>query len=106
MNIITGKDIQDLYIDTEHGIFTPLYTYESYDPETDTYQGFEIKKTARDVYDEWLENKDKPQIKEPTDIELLQKENENLKGQISELKEIIESHTELINQMSAMYIKN
>ena len=69
MELITSKDVESMHLETEHGIFTPLYTYESYDPKTETYQGFEITKTAEEVYKEWLENKDKPQLPQPTPLE-------------------------------------
>ena len=60
IEVITNKDIENMYLETEHGTFTPMYIYETYDMETETYQGFEITKTAEEVYNEWLENKDKP----------------------------------------------
>lgn len=69
MELVTIKDVESMYLETEHGIFTPLYTYENYEPETETYQGFEITKTAEEVYKEWLENKDKPQLPQPTPLE-------------------------------------
>lgn len=64
------------YLETEHGTFTPLYTYESYSQETNTYINLVITKTAQEVYNEWLANKDKPP--KPTEEELL-------KAKISEL---------------------
>lgn len=80
--IITIKDIESMFLETEHGIFTPLYEYETFDIETETYQGFKVVKTAEEVYKEWLENKDKPVVQEPTEIEALQKENKILKTQV------------------------
>lgn len=100
MELITNKDIQKMYLETEHGIFTPLYTYESYDPETETYQGFEITKAAEEVYKEWLENKDKPVVQEPTEIELLQQENKLLKAQVEALSLTADFHEELIAEMA------
>ncbi len=53
---------------------TPLFIHERYDQETETYINLEIKKTADEVYQEWLENKNNPPKKEPTETELLQKQ--------------------------------
>lgn len=71
IEIITGKDVQDMYFVTEHGTFTPIYEYEHYDQETDSYVGFNVIKTAEEVYNEWLDNKDRPPIVEPDKMEVL-----------------------------------
>ena len=56
---MTISELKKMDIITSHGIFSPIYTCESYDIETETYKGFEIIKTAEEFYQEWLENKDK-----------------------------------------------
>lgn len=100
MELITLKDVENMYLETEHGLFTPLYTYEKYDIETETYQGFNITKSAEEVYNEWLENKDKPVIQQPTEVEVLQQENKLLKAQVQALNDTTEFHEELIAEMA------
>ena len=78
IEIITGQDVRDMYLETEHGTFTPIYEYEHYDQETDSYTGFKVIKTAEEVYNEWSDNKDRPPIVEPDKMEVLQKENKQL----------------------------
>lgn len=56
---MTEEELQKMNLETEHGIFTPMYSYESYDNETNSYVGFVLIKTAKEKYEEWLENKDK-----------------------------------------------
>lgn len=67
---MTEQQLKELYIQTEHGTFTPIYTYEDFilNEETEEYEyiGLEIIKTAQDVYEEWLESKDKPIVEEKT----------------------------------------
>lgn len=84
IEIITKQDLLGMNKQTEYGIFTPLYEYKSYNQKTETYQGFKIIKTAQQVYDEWLVNKDRPQ--EPNKMEVLEKQvkeltQENIKCQ-------------------------
>lgn len=69
IEIITSQDVRNLYIDTEHGKFTPLYEYDDYNADTDTYTNFRVIKTAEEVYQEWLETKDLPP--QPTEMEVL-----------------------------------
>lgn len=102
IEIITGKDLKSMYLETEHGLFTPIYTYESYDSETDTYQGFKSTASAEEVYNEWLVNKDKPVVEVPTDMEVLQEENKLLKAQVQALNSTIDFHEELIAEMATM----
>lgn len=79
IEIITGQDVRDMYLETEHGTFTPIYEYEHYDQETDSYTGFKVIKTAEEVYSEWLDNKDRPPIVEPSKMEVLQRQIDELK---------------------------
>lgn len=62
-------------IDTEHGRFTARYNYENYDEEI----GLVMIKTAEEVYQEWLENKDKLPITELDKMEVLQRQIDELK---------------------------
>ncbi len=71
IEIITGKDVQDMYLETEYGTFTPIYEYEHYDQETDSYTGFKVIKTAEEVYNEWLFNKEHPSPPTPNEMEVL-----------------------------------
>lgn len=70
IEIITGKDVQDMYLETEYGTFTPIYEYEHYDQETDSYTGFKVIKTAEEVYNEWLFNKEHPSPPTPNEMEV------------------------------------
>lgn len=83
---MTEQQLKDLYIETEHGTFTPIYTYEDFifNEETEEYEyvGLVTEKTAQEVYNEWLENKDKPIVEQLTledKINIL--EEENIKSQ-------------------------
>lgn len=73
--------LENLNIETNEGIFTPVYVYEEIKPiyENDEvvdyeYIGFEMKMTAEENYNEWLKNKDKPPVSEPTEIDQLRAE--------------------------------
>ena len=70
---MTFKELKELNISNEHGVFTPLYTYEDleYDDEIEDYVyiGFTVNKTAQEVYQKWLEQKDLPP--QPSKIEIL-----------------------------------
>lgn len=79
---MTERELKNLYLETEHGTFTPIYEYEHYDQETDSYTGFKVVKTAEEVYNEWLNNKDKPPIVEPDKLEVLEVENRLLKARV------------------------
>lgn len=75
---MTENQLKELYLDTEHGTFTPNYAYDDFilNEETEEYEyiGLVIHKSAQEVYDEWLENKDKP-VEPPVDqMEILQSE--------------------------------
>lgn len=72
---MTHKELVDMYLITEDGIFPPIYEYDEFITERDQvtgviidefYTGFRIIKTAKSVYDEWLSNKDIPVV--PDDI--------------------------------------
>lgn len=76
---ITKQELEAMT--NEHG-FTPNYDYENYivvkDDETgeiveEYYINLTIHKTADEVYQEWLENKDKPVTPEPDKLEELEK---------------------------------
>ena len=69
-----------MYIGKEGMIFTPRYTFTSYDPETGVYEGLEIQATAEQVYQEWKNRKQIDICPEPKPktLEELTKENEQL----------------------------
>ena len=67
---ISRKDLRELYyLKTEHGYFEPEFIYDRYEIDSKTcvgyYINFSIVKTAQEVYDEWVKNKENPQ---PTQI--------------------------------------
>jgi hypothetical protein len=59
---MTKKELKELNLQTDHGIFSPTYTYENHfiDEETgeEIYEGIVIVETAEEVYQNWL-NQDK-----------------------------------------------
>lgn len=90
------------FIDTEHGRFSARYDYENYDEEI----GLIMIKTAEEVYQEWLANRDKP-IEEPSKMEVLEEEvsglrqeNKLLKAQVEALSQTSDFHEELIVEMA------
>lgn len=90
---MTEKQLKQHYLDTQHGIFTPIYTYEDFifneEKEEYEYIGLVITKTAKEVYDEWLVNKDKPIIEEPTSedkISILEEELKMAQAYIADLE--------------------
>lgn len=97
---MTVSELKKLDIVTEHGIFTPMYTFDDYDIETDEYINLEIIKTAEEVYQEWLYNNENPPVEEPTEMEVLQQENKLLKAQVDALNATTDFHEELIAEMA------
>ena len=71
IEITTSEDIKNMYLVKDECVFTPLFIYGDYNSETDTYTDFKIIKTAEQVYQEWLEQKDLPP--QPDKIEILDK---------------------------------
>lgn len=62
---MTSKELENLYLMTEYGVFTPNYTYDDYiikyDEKTgdiikEEYTNLVVHKTAQEVYEEWLQN--------------------------------------------------
>ena len=100
---ISESQLEEMYLKTEHGTFTPIYAYEKYIIPTDKmngsiklepiYEGLVIHKTAQEVYDEWLANKDKPSIEMPTTEEQIQILQEKLAEQEQQL--ILQEETTL-----------
>ena len=89
---MTQIELENMRIETEHGIFTPTYEYEDFDIVTQTYENFKIVKTADEVYQEYLENKDKPvepQLTVEEEIKALKEENSILQSCILELANMI-----------------
>lgn len=89
MNVLNSIFEKEYILSNEHGNFHPLYTFDNYvfneDEQDYEYIGLVIQKTAQEVYNEWLENKDKPIIQEPTladKISVLENENKLLKAQV------------------------
>ncbi|NFF80444.1 hypothetical protein FC764_04130 [Clostridium botulinum] len=80
---ITNTELDKMTL--ENGT-TPNYIYERYDQETKTYINLEIKKTAEEVYQEWLNNKNNPPKKEPTETEILQRQLLETQNMLLELQ--------------------
>ena len=88
---MTKKELEKLEIETEHGTFTPLYVYdeaipifekkENEDEENEEavidfeIKGLKILKSAQEVYEEWLEERNKPmEAKATKDIQIAELE--------------------------------
>ena len=56
---MTQQELIQKYLSTEHGVFPCRFTFDAYNQETDEYDNLVIVKTAEEVYQEWLESKDK-----------------------------------------------
>ena len=108
---MTESELKELYLETTYGTFTPLYTYEDFifneKKQEHEYVDLVITKTAEEVYQEWLANKDKPPIVEPDKMEVLneqvvalEKENKLLKSQVEVLSQTSDFHEELIVEMA------
>ncbi len=104
--IITKQELKNM--ENEQG-FTPNYSYQDYvvvrNEETgeiveEYYVNLEIYKTADEVYQEWLKNKNKPP--EPTKIELLEEENKLLKAQIEAINATTSFQEELIVELATI----
>ena len=109
---MTHKELMGMNIAIEGKTFTPLYTFEDYNQETDEYTNLEILKTAEEFYKEWLENKDKIDICPPKTVEerlaeaeqkLAESEEEKklLKAQVEVLSNTTDFHEELIAEMAS-----
>ncbi|MBY6778605.1 hypothetical protein HYH39_06575 [Clostridium botulinum] len=88
--IVTEKEYQEMWKEFDGLIYTPLVNYIK---EESIINGnniivckYEILKTADEVYQEWLENKDKPPEKEPNEVEQLQKQLLETQAIVAELK--------------------
>lgn len=56
---MTKTELEAMYIEKDGMIFTPRYTFTAYELKTEEYTNLVIIKTAEEVYQEWLSNKDK-----------------------------------------------
>ncbi|MGL5329085.1 MAG: hypothetical protein ACRDD7_07445 [Peptostreptococcaceae bacterium] len=71
---MTRKQLEDLFLIVNDIVYTPIYSYDDFifNEETQEYEyiNLVIYKTAQEVYDEWLSNKDKPieQLKDKISI--------------------------------------
>lgn len=106
MNIINSEFKEKYFITTEHGVFTPRYTYESYNEGTDELVGVEIIATAEEVYEEFLQLKNT--ISESTtpqeskidkSIRELKEENEALQERLAFIQESDADNILLINDL-------
>ncbi len=99
---MTHKEIIAMIIETEQGTFTPQYTFDDYNQETDEYTNLEIIKTAQEVYQEWLTKKDKQiDICTPKTNQELQEEIENLKAQLGTVHERLCTQQEMSSTVIA-----
>lgn len=57
-------------LETEQGVFTPVYDWSSYDPMVGI-QGLEVIESAQEYYDRWLTNKDRTPTPQPNKMEVL-----------------------------------
>lgn len=91
---ITEKEFKEKEFKEINGVLrTPIFNFEKY--ENSTYYGLVINKTAEEVYQEWLKNKDNENVKEPTEQEKINaqllKDNAEQKILIAQLTKEITS---------------
>ncbi|SJT76298.1 Uncharacterised protein [Clostridioides difficile] len=76
--IVTEKEYQEMWKEFDGKTFTPLTNLIIEENEVDGVKvkiyKREILKTVDEVYQEWLDNKNNPSEKEPTETEILQKQ--------------------------------
>lgn len=77
---MTREELEQQYIKRNGNTFTPLYTVEEVRLKNgDVDFNYTVTTTAEQVYQEWLEQKDKPQESTyKTEIRKLQDENKKL----------------------------
>ena len=85
------KDFKEQYYKKINGIVvTPIINFKNF--INGEYIGLEIIKTSEEVYQEWLKNKDKNVVKEPTEQEeinsVLLQENANIRLQLAKQQKI------------------
>lgn len=76
---MTYNELLSKYINTNHGTFTPLYTYEEerpiYNEEENIIDweliGYVETMTAEEHYKKWLHDKENPPILQPNEMEVL-----------------------------------
>lgn len=120
MNISNSKFEAEYILSNEHGKFHPVYVFDDFTfneaIEEYEYIGLVITKTAQEVYDVWLANKDKPiepQLSQMEVLEqkvaelkeenkLLHQENKLLHAQVEVLGNTTDFHEELIAEMAMM----
>ena len=69
--IVSKKELENLYFKAEGIVFAPKTKLIQNQENGKINYSYEILKTAEEVYQEWLENKNKSVIKEPTEQEKL-----------------------------------
>lgn len=96
------KELEKLYIETEHGLFTPLYTYEDIivdannnleEGEDVLFQGFKIIKTAQEVYEEWLLDRSKPSKIEITPEERIKELEAKMEALNLDLQSVVQIYS-------------
>lgn len=110
------SELKKLYLTIEGRTYRPIYEYTAYEYDKNedeyVYKNLVIIKTAQEVYDECLENKNKIDICPPKTLEqrleeaeqkLAESEEEKklLKAQVEVLSNTTDFHEELIAEMAS-----
>ena len=86
------KDLEKLYYICHDGTFSPIFTYDEFNSETQEFTNLIIVKSGEERYKEWLKNKGKQREKEPTEGEIWMSnillENAKSKKQMTEQQEL------------------
>lgn len=84
---MTREEVDKLNITNKNGTFPPIYTYKIIEKEIDgeivKIEDYTITQTAEENYQDYLNNKNKPQA---TETELLQKQLLETQAIVAELK--------------------
>ena len=100
------KELEKLYLKNSDGVFPPKYTYKEIETSNGKDFIYTITQSADEVYQEYLENKDKPIEKEPTEQEKLNaqllKSNLEFQKMLTEQKKV---NANLLLQIQALQKK-
>lgn len=86
------KDLEKLYYICHDGTFSPIFTYDEFNNETQEFTNLIIVKSGEKQYKELLKNKGKQIEKEPTEQEILNakllQDNANMHLELEQQKQL------------------
>lgn len=86
------KDLEKLYYICHDGTFSPIFTYDEFNSETQEFTNLIIVKSGEEQYKEYLKNKGKQIEKEPTEQQILNakllQDNANMQLELEQQKQL------------------